>query len=232
MRAGVLFPVGLFVVAALAPAASAEEAVVGSDPWQIATPKRPPPHPTTAPPPSSSRSSFPCMILPRPDCRDYGLLELSLAGGESHSYVGWQWAFRGSAEIGLLVAATPLLHWGPALELGFDLGRVTSGWSAVPKIRGRLWLGESSFTLEGSIGTLFERYAFHDGYEARNRVGGAADLAFSYHGAGSLLGSASLAADPTGDGGAEVRLLVGFRASLLTWGIIVAAPFAAQGKSF
>ncbi|MFS8067170.1 MAG: hypothetical protein ACMG6S_12435 [Byssovorax sp.] len=234
MRAAFLFAVSLLLAATLAPAASAEDAVVAGDPWQVATPKRPPPAPAPTPTrtPSSSWSHFPCMILPRPSCRDYGLLELSLAGGESHSYVGWQWAFRGSAEVGLLVAATPHLHGGPALEVGFDLGRVTSGWSAVPKVRGRLWLGESNFTLEGSIGTLFERYAFNDGYEARNRVGAAADLAFSYHGAGSLLGSVSFAADPTGHGGAEVRLLVGLRASLLTWGLIAAAPFAGRSNSF
>ena len=127
-----------------------------------------------------------------------------------------------------MVAATPHLHWGPAFELGFDAGRVTSGWSAIPKVRGRLWLGNSNFTLEGSVGTTFQRYGFHDGYETQNRVGGATDLAISYHGVGSLLGSVSLAADPGGGGGgAEVRLLFGFRASLIAWGVIVAAPIAA-----
>jgi hypothetical protein len=179
------------------------------------------------PPPPAVDHDLPCIFVPRPDCRDYPLFELSLLGGESHSYVGWQWAVRGTIELGLLVAARPHFHWGPALEVGFDAGRITSGWSAVPKVRGRLWLGESNFTLEGSTGMLFERYAFNDGYEARNRVGAAADLSLSYHGVGSLVGSASLAADPTGVGGTEVRLLVGFRASSIAWGVIVAAPFAA-----
>jgi hypothetical protein len=222
MRAGLVFAAALLV----APSARADAAAaVAGEPWQIATPKRPAAPPVA--PPKPKPTPLPCMFVPRPDCRDYPLLELSLAGGESHSYVGWQWALRGTAELGLLVAVTPHLHVGPALEIGFDEGRITSGWSAVPKVRGRLWLGESNFTLEGSIGTLFERYAFHDGYEARNRVGAAADLSISYHGVGSLLGSVSLAADPTGVGGTEVRLLFGFRGSVLAWGVIAVAPFAA-----
>jgi hypothetical protein len=232
MRSRFLFPAGLVVASTIAAPARAGGAGDGdslgaAEPWHVEAVKSPAAKPTSALP--RALSNLPCVFIPRPDCRDYALLELTLAGGESRSYVGWQWALRGSTELGLLVAATHHLHWGPALEVGFDIGRITSGWSAVPKVRGRLWLGESSFMLEGSIGTLFERYAFNDGEEVRNRVGGAADLAFSYHGLGSLLGSVSLGADPLGVGGGEVRLLVGFRASVLTWGLIAASPFMAYG---
>lgn len=210
---------------------------MAGDPWQIAPTQRAAPRvaatkatpaQVAAPAPRSSSTGLPCLLLPRPDCRDYGLLDLSIAGGRSHSYGRWHGALRLSTGVGLLVAATPHLHWGPALDLGFDIGGATSGWSAVPKVHGRLWLGETDFTLEGSIGSLFERYSFKEGYETRNRVGAAADLAFSYHGAASLFGSMSLAADPSGDGGAELRLLIGFRASVIIWGLTALSPFAAQ----
>lgn len=234
VRAGLLFSAALLLASAADGAARADDAPTAEEPWHIVSnaPKRPAAKLT---PPSAQAQTqarpraLPCIFVPRPDCRDYPLLELSLAGGESHSYVGWQWALRGTTELGLLVAATPHLHWGPVLEVGFDVGRITSGWSAVPKVRGRLWLGESNFTLEGSLGTIFERFAFHGGTEAGNRFGAATDLSFSYHGVGSLLGSASLAADPTGRGGAEVRLLFGFRASSIAWGVLALAPFAAYG---
>lgn len=230
MRSGFLFLTGLLVASTPARASSAAggDSATAPEPWQI---EKTAPHPAATPePPREPESTyFPCVFVPRPSCRDYPLLELSLAGGESRSYVGWQWALRGTAELGGLVAATPRFHVGPVVEVGFDKGRITSGWSVVPKVRGRLWLGQSNFTLEGSTGFLIEHYAFHDGEENRYRIGVAADLSFSYHGAGSLLASLSMGADPGGIGGAEVRLLVGFRASLLVWGIIAVAPLAAYG---
>lgn len=199
---------------------------------QVARADEQPPRPPPVDPLRTRKKLFfnyePCILIPHPTCAVTPFLELGLSGGESYGYIGKQWLFRGFAEVGVLVAArrNPRFHWGPVVDVGFDVGRVTSGFSVSPKLRGRYWVGGSEyslFTLDGAIGPSFERATFNGGLATDNRAGAAADVGFLYHGVLGLFAGGFVLADPRGVAGREVRVVAGVRGTLVGW-LVALAP--------
>lgn len=202
-------------------AAPAKTAIVAGDPPPIKPKSSPPAKPAVAP------SGAHCLFSPRPECNEYGVVELALSGGGTYSRAGWQSGARFSTEIGILVASTTSFHWGPALDLGFDLGRLAVGWSLSPKLRGRLWLGRT-VALEGSAGTVFERYKVLEIHATGNRIGLAGEFGISYHGVWAAVGNVAVAANTAGIGGPELRLLLGFRGNLEGWKGALTGPLGSR----
>ena len=166
-------------------------------------------------------SDLPCMLMPRPGCGTQAHIELGMGWGESHSYVGTQWSYRGYAEAGMLVGMGRDWQLGPALEAAFDLGRVNSGWGFVPKVKSRYWIGGWYISLDGSLGWSLERFGFDGGTEAGTRMGAQAEVALTVLGLIGPYVSLSALGDPDGIGGSETRWLVGFRAGILTWAAVL-----------
>ena len=160
---------------------------------------------------------MPCVLVPRPGCGTQAHIELGMGWGESHSYVGTQWSYRGFAEAGMLVGLDRDWQLGPALAAAFDLGRVNSGWGFVPKLKSRYWIGGWYMALDGSLGWSLERFVFDHGIEAGTRMGVEAEVAITALGLIGPYVSLSALGDPDGRGGSETRWLVGFRAGLLSW---------------
>jgi hypothetical protein len=166
-------------------------------------------------------SDMPCVLLPRPGCGTQAHVDLGMGWGESHSYVGTQWSYRGSAEAGMLVGVGREWQIGPALEAAFDLGRVNSGWGFVPKVKSRYWIGGWYISLDGAIGWSLERFSFDHGTEAGTRMGLQADLGLTALGLIGPFAHLSALGDPDGIGGSETRWLVGFRAGVLSWAALL-----------
>jgi hypothetical protein len=166
-------------------------------------------------------SDWPCVLLPRPGCGTQAHIELGMGWGESHSYVGIQWSYRGFAEAGVLVGLGRDWQLGPVLEAAFDLGRVNSGWGFVPKIKSRYWMGGWYVALDGALGWSLERFSFDHGTESGTRMGAQAELAITAFGLIGPYASLSTLGDPDGIGGTETRWIVGFRGGLLTWAGVV-----------
>ncbi|NUP07721.1 MAG: hypothetical protein HOW73_16865 [Polyangiaceae bacterium] len=201
-------------VAAMASFAAASDATAQSEPELDEEEETPEVEPVGEPAP---RGAGDCLLVPEIECKDYPLIEFGMGWGESRSYIGSQWSYHGFAEAGYLVTlrAAPHLDLGGTLQVGFDLGRATSGFTLGPKVRLRYWTGGSAFILEASAGPVVEKFGFDGGTEAGFRIGGMTDFAFG--GSGVFGGWASIMglADPTGEHGAEMRWLLGFRANII-----------------
>jgi hypothetical protein len=179
------------------------------------------------PEPSEAEDDFgvPCVVIGRPGCGTQALLEIGMGWGESSSYVGTQWSYRGYLDAGLLVGLGDDFQLGPTAELGFDVGRVNSGYTLSPKLRARYWIGGWYIALDGAAGAAFEHFTFDEGTENGTREGVVAELGLSVLGVLGPYAAIYALGDPGGRASHEERWIVGFRGSIASW-------FAAIGLAF
>ncbi len=173
----------------------------------------------------ATAGDLPCIFKPQPNCEITPHVELGMGWGESYGDVGWQWSYRGFVEVGVL-SATDLstdLHWGAVVDVGFDLGRVTDGWTVSPKVKTRYWLGGSPVNLDWAIGPTFERYQYPQGTDSGTRLGLTTDLSLGVYGIVNVYGSVGRLQDYGGYGDSEIRLLAGVRGTMVMWGAILCA---------
>lgn len=166
---------------------------------------------------------LPCVVVGRPGCGTQAHVELGMGWGESHSYVGTQWSYHGFFEAGVLVGLGRDWQLGPVAELGFDTGRVNSGYTLSAKLKGRYWIAGWYVSVDGALGAAFERFVFDDGWEKGTREGLTGELAFTVLGAIGPYVSFNALPDPGGIGATETRWLVGFRGSIASWGLALGA---------
>jgi hypothetical protein len=170
-----------------------------------------------------------CFFLAEPGCRATTVIEFSPAGGVSDSHIGSQSIFRGVMAVGLLAPVPGTraeLHFGPELDLGFDVGESTSDWTVSSKARARWYVAGTLFVIEGSGGLVFERFAFHDALETGTRVGTEWDLALGFGGIVGPFATGAVLGDLTGRTDTNLRLTAGVRMNLMAWAAVLVGPFA------
>jgi hypothetical protein len=166
---------------------------------------------------------MPCVIIGRPGCGTQPHIELGMGWGESSSYVGTQWSYHGFIEAGMLVGLSPDWQLGPVAELGFDVGRVNSGYTLSPKLKARYWIGGWYISVDGAVGATFERFTFDGGWESGTREGLTAELALTVLGAIGPYAAVYQLGDPGGLASTETRWIIGFRGSVASWGLALGA---------
>jgi hypothetical protein len=182
--------------------------------------------PTAPPEEEDSDFDLPCIVIGRPGCGTQPLVELGMGWGESSSYVGTQWSMHGYIDAGLLVGLHDNFQLGPTAELGFDVGRVNSGYTLSTKLRARYWIGGWYVSLDGAAGAAFEHFTFDGGTENGTREGVVAELGLSVLGVLGPYAAVYALGDPGGRGSHEERWIVGFRGSIASWAMGIGAAFS------
>ena len=164
-----------------------------------------------------SAGDLPCIFIPSHRCAITPHVELGMGWGESYGDVGWQWSYHGFFEVGVLSASqlSQQLHWGPVIDVGFDLGRVTEGWTVSPKVKTLYWIAASPINLDWAIGPSFERYTYPSGTDSGTRLGLTTDLSLGVYGVVNVYGSVARLQDYGGYGDSEIKLLAGVRGTLV-----------------
>lgn len=167
---------------------------------------------------------FPCWAIPRPRCGAYPLLAFGVQGGTASTEVGWERVVRPYVEAGVMTSVGRWIDFGTGLLVAYDKLESVTAASVETKLRLRMWM-PSGFFGDLFVGPSFERYAYR-GTETGTRAGVVLGASFSFSEILGLEGSTTYASAVGGQGGGELRYMLGVRFSLPT------LAFAALGIGY